>query len=235
MSDVNVDNIKWPCSISDDLKQQFAEISQPGKGLPNTQKKMEFPGIYYITSGLATLSVLSENMNNTLGFVVGTDDWVGANTIGYLSNIFLLTVEIEPVKYLFFCRKKVALLAEKNLEVYKFLFHCLNKMQPVFWQVSLTALHDKEIRIVYTLLSLAQMKKTIKGAKVSIKITQEQLCAVTGLSRPRINEVLKNIEKAHEISIERGVIHIIDIAALGQRLNQLNMMFNDPRREIETE
>lgn len=229
MSDSNVDTIKWPCPLSDDLKQQLIDISQSGSALPDTQKKKDFPGIYYIKSGLATLSILSENMNNTLGFVMGKDDWVGANTIGGLSDIFLLSVEIEPIEYLFFCRKKVAQLAEKNLEVYKFLFHCLNKIQPIFWQVSLTALHDKEVRIVYTLLSLAQKTPTVNGAKVSIKITQEQLCAVTGLSRPRINEVLKSIEKVHEISIERGVIHIIDIQALGKRLNRLNTMFNDPR------
>ncbi|GLS90913.1 hypothetical protein GCM10007916_19800 [Psychromonas marina] len=229
MSTLNIDTIQWPGPISEGLKQQLFEIAQPGKGLPDTQKKTDFPGIYYITAGLATLSVQSENMNNSLGFVLGTNDWVGANTVGKLSDIFLLTVEIEPVEYLFLCRKKVTLLAEKNLEVYKFLFHCLNKMQPVFWQVSLTALHDKEARIVYTLVSLAQKKKIIQGTKVSIKITQEQLCAVTGLSRPRINEVLKKIEKAHEISIERGVIHILDTDALGKRLNQLNMMFNDPR------
>lgn len=229
MSYFNIESMHWPCSLSTQLKRQLLDIAQQGKGLPNTQA---FPGVYYITNGLATLSVLSENMSNSLGFVIGVNDWVGANSIGDIDKMFLLSVELEPLEYLFFSKKKVKQLSENNLEVFKFLFHCLNKIQPRFWQVSLTALHGKEVRIVYTLLSLAERKKTVKGAKISIKITQEQLCEVTGLSRPRINEVLKMIEKAHEISIERGIIHIIDITALGNRLNQLNTMFNDPRTKF---
>ncbi|WP_028863026.1 Crp/Fnr family transcriptional regulator [Psychromonas aquimarina] len=229
MTDSSTDAINWPCPLSNTLKRQLLDIAQCGKGLPNTQKKAAFPGLYYITSGLATLSFLSENMNNTLGFVLGVNDWVGANSLGNSADLFFLTVELEPVEYLFLSKQKIAQLAENNNEVFKFLYYCMIQMQPRSQQAPLTALHDKEIRIVYTLLALAQKKQTLKGVKTTIDITQEQLCTVTGLSRPRINEVLKNIEKAQEISIERGKIHIIDINALGERLNQLNSMFSDPR------
>lgn len=229
MSDINIDEIIWPCTLSKQLKRQLLSISESGEGLPASQNKQYFPGLYYIKSGLATISILSENMNNTLGFVLGEKDWLGANAIGYMDELYLLSVELEPIKHLFFCKEKVINLAQTTPEVYKLLFHCLQKDQPKHWQVTLNTLHDKEVRIVYTLLSLAGKKTVIKGAKISIKITQEQLCIVTGLSRPRVNEVLKAIEKAHEISIERGTIHINDIKALGSRLDQLNTMFNDPR------
>ncbi|WP_019613065.1 Crp/Fnr family transcriptional regulator [Psychromonas ossibalaenae] len=229
MTDSSIETIHWPCTISNDLKQQLLDIAQRGSGLTDTQKKQALPGIYYITSGLATISFLSENMNNTLGFVLGVNDWVGANSLGNNADVFLLTVELEPVKYLLFPKQKIAQLAENNNEVFKFLYYCMVQMQPRSLQAPLTALHDKEIRIVYTLLALAQKKHAVKGVNTSINITQEQLCAVTGLSRPRINEVLKTIEKVHEISIERGKIHITDIDALGNRLNQLNAMFDDPR------
>ncbi len=229
MAEFSIDTLHWPCKISNDLKHQLLNIAQPGKGLQNTQKKAAFPGIYYITSGLATYYYTSENMNNALGCVFGAHDWIGAYSLGSNAEFFIFSVEFEPVEYLFFSKQKIAQLAESNPEVFKFLYYCIIKMQPRLLQVQLTALHNKELRIVYTLLALAQKKQIIKGAKISIEITQEQLCTVTGLSRPRINEVLKKIEKHHEISIERGKIHIIDLKALGDRLNQLNTMFHDPR------
>jgi len=229
MTDSSIDAIHWPCTLSNDLKYQLFDIAQRGKGMPNMQKKQALPGVYYITSGHATLSFLSENMNKTLGIVIGVNDWVGANSLGNNADIYLLSIELEPIEYLLFPKQKIAQLAEKNNEVFKFLYYCMIQMQPRLQQAQLTALHNKEIRIVYTLLTLAQKKQGLQGVKTSINITQDQLCTVTGLSRPRINEVLKNIEKAHEISIERGKVHIIDINALGNRLNQLNAMFNDPR------
>jgi len=229
MSELNIDTLHWPCSITNDLKHKLLNIAQPGTGLQNTMQKTAFPGIYYITSGLAIFSYTSADMNNVLGCVFGANDWIGANSIGNDADIFFLCIELEPLEYLFFPKQKIAQLAESNPEVFKFLYYCLIQAQPIFLQAQLTALHDKETRIAYTLLSLAQKQRVIKGAKISIAITQEQLCTVTGLSRPRINEVLKDIEKHHEISIERGKIYITDLNALGKRLNKSNIMFNDPR------
>ncbi|PKF61754.1 hypothetical protein CW745_10595 [Psychromonas sp. psych-6C06] len=230
MSIVNIDNIQWPCPLSKDLKQQLLALSHPGKGMPNTNKNMSLPGIYYITKGTGILFITCDNMSSSLGLAIGVNDWTGASSIGNDNKVLLMSLELEPVQHLFFPKQKLELLAKQNLEAFKFLYHCVTTEHPQVFQASLTSLHDREVRIAYSLLSLAQKKSFIKGANMSLKITQAQLSTITGLTRPRINEALKKFEKAQEISMTRGEIHIIDVNALGNRLNQLNTMFSDPRK-----
>lgn len=226
MTESSINNIQWPCELSDNLKRQLLNIARPCKGTPNIQKKT---GIYYVTRGLSIMYYTTDYMNNNLGFVIGAHDWLGASRIPNNTKLFLQTIVIEPEEYLFFQNHKISQLAEINPEVYKLLYYCLANIQPVHLQGQLTSMQNKEVRVVYTLLALAKKKQTINGAKISLQITQEQLSLATGLSRPRINEVLKQIENSHEISITRGKICILDIIALGNRLDHALMMFYDPR------
>jgi CRP/FNR family cyclic AMP-dependent transcriptional regulator len=159
MTESSVDNIQWPCDLSGNLKQQLLNIAQPREGL---QRLPEVSGIYHITHGLAILYYTADYMNNNLGFVFGTHDWIGARTIADNPKLFLQHIELEPIKYLFFPRKKILLLAENNHEVYKLLYFCLAKVQPIHLQAQLTAMHDKEVRIAYTLLALAKKKTSNK-------------------------------------------------------------------------
>lgn len=226
MNEFSIDRQHWPCPISSHLKELLLNAAQQGRGCCGMIKNS---GICYIKRGLAILYYTSQQMNNTLGSVIGIHDWIGASTFMNKRELFLLAIELEPIEYLFFPTKKILQLTKTEPEIYKLLYYCVVNMQPVYLQSQLTALHDKEVRIVYMLLSLAQKKQTISGAKTFIAITQEQLCLATGISRPRINEVLKRIEKHHEIAIKRGKIYILDIVALGNRLNHANTMFYDPR------
>ena len=226
MTESSIDVPLWPCALSDNLKQQLLNIAQPCQGIPNIQKHR---GLYYIGTGLFIIHYATQHMNNNLGYAVGADDWIGASKIVCSDRFFLQAIELEPVESLFFPHHKISKLAEINHEVYKLLYFCLANVQPVHLQGQLTAMQDKEVRVVYTLFSLAQKKISIEGARISLKITQEQLSLVTGLSRPRINEILKKIEKSQEISITRGSICILDIIALGKRLDHALLMFNDPR------
>ncbi|WP_372882416.1 Crp/Fnr family transcriptional regulator [Psychromonas sp.] len=226
MKELNIEKERWPCPISNHSKEQLARIAQSGNGCTNLLKTS---GICYIKKGLAILYYASGQMNNTLGYVIGSGDWIGASTLLNKEELFLLSAELEPVEFLFFSTQKILHLAETEPEMYKLLYYCMVHMQPVYLQSQLTSLHDKEVRVAYMLLFLAQKKQTIKGAKIIITITQEQLCLATGISRPRINEVLKKFEKHREIVIERGKIYILDIVALGHRLDYANTMFYDPR------
>ena len=228
MNELNIEKARWPCPVSNHVKEQLASIAQAGYGCKNLLKTS---GICYIKKGLAILYYASGQMNSTLGYVIGSGDWIGASTLMNKRELFLLSAELEPVEFLFFPTQKILQLAETEPEIYKLLYYCMVHMQPVYLQSQLTSLHDKEVRVTYMLLCLAQKKQTIHGAKTAIAITQEQLCLATGITRPRINEVLKKFEKHHEIAIERGKIYILDLVALGHRLDYANTMFYDPRSE----
>ena len=232
MTDFPIKNINWPAELSDNLKNKLMAIAQLKKDLkqyPSHIVNGDTPGVSYLIDGIIMIYYTSENMNNIRGIVCGQHDWLGADTIDRNTESTIFIEQVEEVKYLFFPTDKVKKLAETEPEVFKWLYYCFVKMQPSILQNQLISIHDKEIRIVYALLTLAKHKQVLLGQQTSLQISQQQLSTITGLSRPRINEVLKKIEKQNEIVIERGKIHIIDKLALGKRLDHANLMFADPR------
>jgi CRP/FNR family transcriptional regulator, cyclic AMP receptor protein len=235
MQQYDVEKINWPTALTPTLKEKLLSIAYYSDNFSAqmTQNvKPQHPGVYYFIKGLATFSYTTPNMKNIRGCVFGTGDWIGANSLFRTNSLFLLPETLVPLEFLYFPRDKIEQLSLSSTEIYKWLFYCINNSQPKIMQSQLTALHDKTCRIVYTLLELARYTPFVLGSFPSIRISQQQLSTVTGLSRPRINEVLKILEKKCEISLERGCIHILNQPALNKYLHELNVMFHDPRNTI---
>jgi CRP/FNR family cyclic AMP-dependent transcriptional regulator len=235
MQQYDVEKIKWPTSLSATVKEKLLNIAYYGDNFTpqvSTNAKLKHPGVYYFIRGLATFSYTTANMKNIRGCVFGGGDWIGANSLFREKSLFFVPETLIPIEFLYFPRDKIEKLSITSPEVYQWLFHCIDNTQPKIMQSQLTALHDKTSRIVYTLLELARYTPVLLGSSPSIRISQQQLSTVTGLSRPRINEVLKTLEKKGEISLERGCIHLIEQAGLAKYLDELNTMFHDPRDNI---
>lgn len=232
MQEYNVEDIQWPAPLSESLKQKLLNIAFYGNDFKPkipVNNKTKNPGVYYFISGLATFSYSTPNMKNIRGCVFGRGDWLGANSLYNERGLYLVPEEIEKVSFLYFPKERINKLIESTPEVYQWLFYCVGNAQPKIMQSQLTAMHDKTSRIVYTLLELARYTPLLLGSSSFIRISQQQLSTVTGLSRPRINEVLKSLEKLGQISLQRGSIHLLDLPALGKHLETLNTMFHDPR------
>ena len=95
-------------------------------------------------------------------------------------------------------------------------------------QAFLSSIHEKEQKTIYVLLELAARQTNVTGAKVSINISQTQLSTITGISRPRLNEVLKSIEQQGLVTIQRGKVSISDFEGLYERISPMNLMIRDP-------
>ncbi|MEH6452105.1 MAG: Crp/Fnr family transcriptional regulator [Psychromonas sp.] len=235
MTNFPIPNINWPTELSDNFKKKLLSIAQQSTTLKNQSLNMLYDdnaGIYYLSDGIVTVYYTCDNTNSLQGMVCGPKDWLGSFDITSNSETCLLVEKLEEVNYLFFPSHKIKKLAETEPEVFAWLYYCTAKMQPKILQSMLICAHNKEIRIVYTLLTLANYQRVLLGQQTSLHINQQQLSTITGLSRPRINEVLKKIEKDNEIVIERGKIHIIDKVALGKRLEPASLIFSDPRKII---
>ena len=133
--------------------------------------------------------------------------------------------EIYPTIIICFPKEKIDRLAATNDEVYKWLYHCTLDVQKCWLQAQLCSLYDRECRIVFSLLDISKRLPSVKGSLLKIDISQKQLSQITGISRPRLNEVLKQLEAVGEISLERGSIHLIDIPALSLRTHKLDNAF----------
>ncbi|MEZ8828276.1 Crp/Fnr family transcriptional regulator [Vibrio cyclitrophicus] len=225
------EQIQWPCDLSQDLIHSLLEIALFKTGVHSleiTKKFQNLPGVFYILKGSAGICFSTENMKSLSGGVIGKGDWIGALTIHANYNLFAVAEEVEPITMVFFPADKVLELAEKKCMVFKWLLHCGVKSQSIWMQAFLSSIHEKEQKTIYVLLELAARQTNVTGAKVSINISQTQLSTITGISRPRLNEVLKSIEQQGLVTIQRGKVSISDFEGLYERISPTNLMIRDP-------
>ncbi len=184
-------------------------------------------GVYYVSQGILSISFTSENTNSMNATLISSNTWMGG---GIMNSGLLLKAtidEIYPTIIICFPKEKIDRLAATNDEVYKWLYHCTLDVQKCWLQAQLCSLYDRECRIVFSLLDISKRLPSVKGSLLKIDISQKQLSQITGISRPRLNEVLKQLETVGEISLERGSIHLIDIPALSLRTHKLDNAFKN--------
>ncbi|WP_117234018.1 Crp/Fnr family transcriptional regulator [Vibrio maerlii] len=220
-----MDSIQWPCPLSEDTKQALIDIAQTTDSLshPNEQ------GVFYVLHGIAFVHFSPETVVNTMNSaVIRRGIWVGSPEQNKRIQVHSHVEEVSPLQLVFFPHDKLNKLCEVNLEVYKFLYHSREAMTSSWLTSQLVTLFDKETRIVYTLTELAEYAQNIQGSVIRLELSQKQLSTITGISRPRLNEVLKNLESANELSLERGNIFINDLKRLKERLMKIeNAMLLD--------
>ncbi|UPR36994.1 Crp/Fnr family transcriptional regulator [Vibrio cyclitrophicus] len=225
------EQIEWPCDLPQDLIDRLVEIAVYKTGIHSleiTKKFQNLPGVFYILSGSAGVCFSTENMKSLSGGVIGKGDWMGALTIHAEYNLFAVAEEVEPITMVLFPAEKVLELAEEQCMVFKWLLHSGTRAQSIWMQAYLFSIHEKEQKTIYVLLELAARQNNIAGETVSINISQTQLSTITGISRPRLNEVLKGIEQQGLVKIQRGKVFITDIEGLYERISPMNLMMRDP-------
>lgn len=225
------DQINWPCDLSDTVIERLKQIAVLKQGidaLEITKRYQNVPGVYYILSGSAGLCFSTQNMHHMSGGVIGRGDWIGALTIYKDYQLFAVAEEVNPISMIYFPRKKVRELAEEVPEIHKWLLHCATKSHSLWMQAYLTSIHEKEQKAVYVLLELAARQNMSTSNVARIDVSQSQLSTITGISRPRLNEVLKNLEKKKGIKTRRGRVVISDFDVLYNCISPMNLMLRDP-------
>ncbi|MBL0559475.1 Crp/Fnr family transcriptional regulator [Aeromonas hydrophila] len=134
---------------------------------------------------------------------------------------------------LLFPRADIESLSEQEPEVFKFLFHIAQQVVRISLQMGSNTLFCLTTRIVYVLLELVAKNAAANTPVPSLNITQQRLSQITGISRPRVNEVLKELARTGEITIRRSELNITDMAALKARLHPFSLMYYDPVPHIQ--
>lgn len=222
------DIIKWPCDLPTTTKEAIVltatRIQQLG---PLTTQGRQLSGVMYIKRGIAGIGFNSEHTNTMNSAIFGTGNWLGASMINHVVRVLAHIEQIEPIEIIFFAKDKIDQLAAKDPNIYKWLYYGSLQTQHQWLTAQAVSLHDREVRVVYTLLEIAKYAKKVKGSISAVHASQKQLSIIAGISRPRLNEVLKSLESSEEISVSRGSIHLINQQALAQRLEKVNTSITD--------
>lgn len=225
--------LRWPGPLSEALQRQLLALAEPYDLVTMNCRQMALPGVLYMQHGSLAVMISNSEMDASLGLILGAGDWFGYQTLSLEPTQFFVLIEpLSPVAAYVLPRAKLQRLAEREPEVYKFLYFIGNRIHTSNLQLLLNSLHDLTSRLVYVLLELARSQPKAAGGEWTLTIAQQQLSFIAGISRPRLNQILKRLERDGEIRTQRGKILILDLPALRARINQVNLMFRDPRRQL---
>lgn len=190
-----------------------------------------FSGLIYVKQGRFSISLPQQSLDTLYSFIVESDNWFGGLTLMPLPHPFLLISEIDKVELLYIPKTRLTEIADAHPVIYKWLLNIAADNLPQWFQVPLIALSNKKIRVVYCLATLLPINNN-HLSNIEIDASQQKISNICGLSRPRVNEVLKELELQKLIQIQHKKIIIADANALFKILDEANLCFYDPRENM---
>ncbi|WP_324004215.1 Crp/Fnr family transcriptional regulator [Aeromonas hydrophila] len=224
-------DIAWPCSLHPSTQASLLALAKP---FDCQRLTGSLPGVLYVSSGCLVTYAANASISNSLGLIFGRGCWLGTQSIhnpAYAPSERNET--LLPTELLLFPRADIESLSEQEPEVFKFLFHIAQQVVRISLQMGSNTLFCLTTRIVYVLLELVAKNTAANTPVPSLNITQQRLSQITGISRPRVNEVLKELARTGEITIRRSELNITDMAALKARLHPFSLMYYDPVPHIQ--
>ncbi|MGL4754914.1 MAG: Crp/Fnr family transcriptional regulator [Aeromonadaceae bacterium] len=223
--------IQWPCTLPEQAQALLLQIARP---FDASRLMGPMPGIFYVQSGCVVGYATNEAMDNSLGLVFGHGSWFG---IQYIDNPDYAPVELFetllPTRLWLFPKAALQPLLEQEPALYKLLFFISQQIGRMTLQLGNNTLFSLTTRVTYLLLELANQHGLLDHPQPTIKLTQQHLSQIAGISRPRVNEVLRLLADGNEIAVRRGEIQLLDFAALKARLPDFSVMYHDPVPHID--
>ncbi|MGF1701152.1 helix-turn-helix domain-containing protein [Photobacterium makurazakiensis] len=227
MNPFNFDKIIWPCELPEQVKGYLLDISKYKKGISSLDLKnshISKPGLIYVIHGSASFHFSTNDYQLSAGTIMGRGDWLGAMSIKSNTELFFHIDEIEDLHMLVFPEKQLVELADSNPQIYKLLYSAGQYIHKISLQSVLSSIHNKIQKIIYCILEIELRQKYIEGNEILIKISQTQLSAISGVSRCRLNESLKEMEEQSLIKLK---IFLLDKVKLQDVLLNMNLMYRD--------
>ncbi|WP_409422291.1 Crp/Fnr family transcriptional regulator [Pseudaeromonas sp. ZJS20] len=219
----------WPGDISTRVQQALLALARPVDLMQQHSRLSEIPGIFYLEQGAVLMAVPDGEMKSSIGMALGPGDWWGIHAFDPASPRLFALMELvaQPVVWLF-PKAEVEQLASRQPEVYKWLFAIALRLHGLRMQLHLNSWHSLPQRVAYLLLHLGERCGQPQADGLQLPVSQQQLSQLAGISRPRLNEVLKQFEGQGLLQLGRGQIRLLDIPGLRAPLQSLNLMFHDP-------
>lgn len=230
---LSVEDISWPCALPAATQESLLRIA---RHYDHSQLVGPLPGVLYVASGSLVGYATSTSMDNSLGLVFGRGCWFGIQSIhnpGYVPTEYFES--LTPTELILFPREELEPLLAQDPEIYKLLFYIAQYIGRIVLQMGSNGLHCLTTRITYVLLELAIKHVTANESAPRVVITQQTLSQIVGISRPRVNEVLKLLADEGELLLGRGEITLLDLPALKARLPPPSFTYHDPAPKVTQE
>lgn len=189
-----------------------------------------FSDLIFIKKGRFSISFPHSDLSTVFSFIIEPNSWFGALTFMSSPHPFVLINELEDAELLYISNSRLSELAEKNPLIYKWLLHVAADNIPKWFQAQLISFSHKKDRVIYCLATLVS-PNNVWNENFELNVTQQELSELCGLSRPRVNEVLKDLEQQEFICVKHKRVTIKQPNALFSLLDEANLGFYDPREK----
>ena len=167
-----------------------------------------------VVDGLAKMTMIGRDGRATTFVAVGTGAWFGEGSVIKRVPRQYDGVALRETELAFVPRKLFMSLLDESIAFNRFIIHTLNeRLQQFVGLASRDRLLEPNARVA---LSLASLFNPIlsPGTERTLQISQDEVAELSGLSRQRTNEALKQLERLATVRIERVGITILDLEQL---------------------
>jgi len=210
-------DIPWLALLSADDRKEAVSALQVGSAEPGDWIcRSGAPSTYWfgVIDGLLKMSNVHRSGQQITYTGIPPGAWFGEGTLlkreAYRYNIEALrktTVSGLPIEV--FWR-----LLERSIPFNRFVMNQLNERLGQFIAArEIDRNHQPDVRVAHSLAALFH-PVLYPGVGRVLRITQQELAWLVGLSRQRVNEALSALQTAGLICIEYGGVRVIDLAAL---------------------
>ncbi|WEM41237.1 helix-turn-helix domain-containing protein [Photobacterium sp. DA100] len=186
-------------------------------------------GVNFLEQGTLAVCIQTPNLKTANCILIGQGGWFG-NYIDQASTLSsFVFIELEPCRVINFSNDRLREVSLTHSEVYKWFYSLTFESRDKWLQSQLINSESMAVRVIYLLLEiLVHLER--RGAHNEIVISQQQLSDMTGIARQRVNEVMKQLERAQLVQLHRGKINIVDLQQLSEQLDGVDLSIRDPRR-----
>jgi CRP-like cAMP-binding protein len=167
-----------------------------------------------VIDGLIKMSSDSEDGKTTTFIGVPSGGWFGEGTVlkrePYRYNI----QPLRDTRVAGISAQMFMALLDHSIAFNRFVMHQLNERVSQFISgIEADRMRNPDRRVAHTLVNLMNPQLYPRLGN-SMKITQQELADLAGLSRQRVNVALKNLEAQNKIALEYGGLRVLDMKGL---------------------
>lgn len=198
-------------TLSEDFAQELlkrGKIYHSIDKLPNFNKCGYLRGLCYIFKGAFSFQFEPYDGNRHFGGVMGRGDWFGSASLFIHEKTHYMTETISDITLIYIPEYQILNLKERGFPIFELLYFVSRELSLRVAQWLDVSLETKEDRLLFLIVEIISRIKDNEEKNITLNITQETLSKLCGLSRPKINTLLKEAEKDNYIYINRGSINI---------------------------
>lgn len=229
--------INWTTTLSQELIDQLTAIAQIKTNLKTSELEgsdIAHQGISFILDGTVAICLQTPNLKTVNNVIIDKGNWFGGfEESAQVSDYkpFFIS-EIAPVSIIHFKNSQLQRIAEKHVEIYKWLHGMSFDVKAKWLQAQIIMSTNTLTRVIYLLLEIASNRPKLQGEIPKIMISQQQISRITGIARQRVNEAIKQLEKDNMVELGRSCIYLTNITALSTQLDGVDLSISDPRNSL---